>query len=120
MTNQMQITVTIGRGTGERKLSEQQWADFQADVLSSLAKTTGERLAFVETHTGIGVWEGVYEESAKITAVVDYSTSAFNYYSPEGSALGMKHVELPALAVRYGQDAIALTWGDVHLVKNPL
>ena len=117
-------TATIGRNvpdmhdqrddvTGQRiqvPMSDEQWATFVEDVKADMASTyadlylDGAERTF-EVHYGKGVWEGVEEESAKITLLSDQPLTHLSYLRQA----------LANLAEEYGQDAIALTIGTSEL-----
>ena len=98
------ITVTIGRNVSDVPMPEQRWRAFEQDVQELLSRATG---ASTETHRGVGSWEGVVEESTKVTLLAD---------SPLNVNIGYIRVNLADLARLYDQDAIALTIGESELV----
>ena len=78
------------------------------DLLSyDLAKKVPDmRWGFrIETHYGKGTWDGVEEESAKISVLSDQPLTHLSYLRQA----------LANLAEEYGQDAIALTIGTSEL-----
>lgn len=115
-------TATIGRNvpdmhdqyddvTGERiqtPMSLTLWHQFVEDVeadMSTALHLDAEPVT-VEVHYGKGVWDGVEEESAKITVLAE-SDRHFGLADLRGY--------LSELARQYSQDAIALTVGESEL-----
>lgn len=102
------LTVTIGRNytnDGETfTLSDGSWLSFQEEVRHLLGRYTGT----LEQHLGIGYWQGIPEESAKITLLVENSLNVNTGYI---------RVNLERLARTYDQDAIALTIGESELIE---
>ena len=112
-------TATIGRNvpdmrdryddvTGERiqaPLSKAQWHQFIEDVEADMLSAVPSDIC--ELHRGTGVWDGVEEESAKITLLRHAEAS------PE--MLSELRRLLSENARQYGQDAIALTIGTSEL-----
>lgn len=114
-------TVTIGRNysTGTsvppsmrgKAMPITLWEQFIEDVTADMAKAllggTGEIGDVAEVHRGTGIWQGVEEESAKITMLLDLPAldddldTLRNYLSEN--------------ARQYGQDSIALTIGQSEL-----
>lgn len=60
---------------------------------------------WVEAHHGKGIWQGVEEESTKVTVLSDEPITHLHWLRQE----------LTELAREYGQDAIALTIGESEL-----
>ena len=93
------------------------WSGFAEDVtkefhvtIEKTRKTDGyawdENTEFrIETHYGKGTWDGVEEESAKISVLSDQPLTHLSYLRQA----------LANLAEEYGQDAIALTIGTSEL-----
>lgn len=102
------LTVTIGRNytnDGETfTLDDESWLNFQGEVRHLLGGYTGT----LEQHMGVGYWQGVPEESAKITLLVENSLNVNTGYI---------RVNLERLARTYDQDAIALTIGESELIE---
>ena len=88
------------------------WATFVEDVKADMASTyadlylDGAERTF-EVHYGKGVWEGVEEESAKITLLAEFEL--------DERGLSTLRNYLSENARQYGQDAIALTIGTSEL-----
>jgi hypothetical protein len=99
------VTVTLGRNIGSEPMPEWQWDAFTLDVRKALSANTTGPDRFSETHTGTGQWQGVTEESRKITV------HAVEVILSEGL-----RARLWDLARHYGQDAVALTIGETHLI----
>lgn len=110
------VTVTIGRnGAAEIggtvfTLSALDWQEFQSAVSAALwqtSATNGE--AWEEKHYGRTAWNGVEEESAKITLL--------NAESTQIVALNRR---LETIRGMYAQDAIALSVGTSTLIERPI
>ena len=98
-------TISIGRGGGERRLSDGEWDSFTGSI-GSLLSHIGATV-FVKAAESIGEWEGVPEESRTWVADIgDYSHSFI---------IGW----LEMTAGVFEQDAIALTIGETTLVEPP-
>ena len=92
-------------------MSEQNWADFVDTIeahFAGLILDWQDADAVVETHRGTGIWDGVEEESAKITLL---SSGTMN-----PTELGQTRVLLNKLANKYNQEAIAFTIGESELI----
>ena len=114
-------TATIGRNYSNalvvppsmrgQAMTPTRWERFIEDVKSDMASTyanlylDGAERTF-EVHYGKGVWEGVEEESAKITLLAEF----------ELDERGLSELRrlLSENARYYDQDAIALTVADVE------
>lgn len=109
-------TVTIGRnlGTGE-PMSDELWAMFEDEVNEKLTEaaewliSAGWDNTCLEVHHGRGCWEGVEEDSAKLTLI---SAGEIDYVS-----LGELKRSLAFLAHAYGQEAIAFTEGEPQIIE---
>ena len=93
-------------------MSDEQWATFVEDVKADMASTYADLYLdraerTFEVHYGKGVWEGVEEESAKITLLAEFEL--------DERGLSTLRNYLTDLAGEYGQDAIALTIGTSEL-----
>jgi hypothetical protein len=95
-------TISIGRGGGERRLSDGDWNGFTTSIRSLLASI--DATVFVDAAESIGEWEGVAEQSR--TWVADIGEF------PRPFIIGW----LEMTASIYEQDAIALTIGETTLV----
>jgi len=124
------VTVTIGRNVPSQyvdlatraglvdgptaALSDQAWADFTELVVEALkdfeSQVGGLESTWIETHDGIGSWDGVEEQSRKITLL----------YETDGMPIGIERTQLAiALASArsgYYQDAVAVSFGDSTLI----
>ena len=101
-------TATIGRNVGTEPMTITSWEEFIEDVkadMLSFAIDSAIHVESVEIHRGKGVWEGVEEESAKITLLTPAQS-----YNPD-----ILRRYLSENARHYGQDAIALTIGVSEL-----
>jgi hypothetical protein len=110
------VTVTIGRNVPAtppewiaQPLSSLDWTEFQNAVASALwqtSSTNGE--AWEERHYGTAVWDGVPEESAKVTLLGADFTHVVALRQRLETIRGM-----------YAQDAIALSVGTSDLIERP-
>lgn len=112
-------TATIGRnfspthplpGLQNKPMSLSAWGRFVEDVQADMYRFAVESAIHVEeseVHYGKGVWDGVEEESAKITIL---TTSR-----ADDGGLNILRNYLSENARGYGQDAIALTVGASEL-----
>ena len=103
-------TATIGRNIGTMPMTLTMWEQFKGDVQTDMVNTAvhaAVHVESVETHYGKGMWQGIEEESAKITIL----TSA----RMDDGALNILRGYLSENARHYGQDAIALTIGESEL-----
>lgn len=98
------ITISIGRGGNERKLSFTRWLDFATHIRALLTKTNSE--IYVDAAESIGEWEGVAEDSLTWVASVDEDN------------LDYTRGFLARTAEIYNQDAIALTIGETELISG--
>ena len=114
-------TATIGRNYSlavhpsvrpGKAMTLTRWERFVEDVKADMASTyadlylDGAERTF-EVHYGKGVWEGVEEESAKITLLAEFEL--------DERGLSTLRRLLSENARQYGQDAIALTVGESEL-----
>lgn len=97
------VMVSIGRNIGWQAMSTKDWTRFLNDTLNVI-RHQGES---PEIHYGVGMWEGVVEESAHLTVYRDEVTADMTYAYRQG---------LARLAHIYGQDAIALSVTEPVLV----
>lgn len=110
------ITVTIGRNysTGPAvfqsmrglPMSLTMWEQFKEDVQADLLQAVPSDI--VEVHYGTGMWDGVEEESCKITVL--------RHAKPTPDMLDDLHRLMAENARHYGQDSIAVTVGESVLV----
>lgn len=110
-------TATIGRNFpartveefGVEKMDDQEWRMFQDDVSHEMRKCfPAQAVKLVERHYGVGTWDGVEEESCKVTFVLKHEIPADD--------LDDMRRRLTELARLYVQDAIALHHGVSELV----
>jgi len=113
-------TATIGRnfspthplpGLQNKPMTLSAWARFVEDVQAEMVKylqVWQVEPVTVEIHRGTGVWDGVTEDSAKITVLR-------NDYADADYLRELRQV-LSFLAREYGQDAIAFTVGTSELL----
>ena len=100
------LTVSIGRNVGVLPMSDVDWQELRTTVrdhLSALLKPS-DVFGWFDGH---GVWDGVPEESAVLTMIVGYTTRHAHVDST-----------LVALAERFGQDAIAFSYGPGNLARS--
>ena len=101
-------TATIGRNVGTEPMTITSWEQFIEDVRADMLRFAVESAIHVESveiHRSKGTWEGVEEESAKITILTPAQSD-----NPDI----LRHY-LSENARQYGQDAIALTIGVSEL-----
>lgn len=99
------ITATFGRNVGSTPMTLTNWELFKGDVAADMQAALNTPTH--ELHTGKGVWQGVEEESAKVTILRESE--------PTASELDATRRFLSELARQWGQDAIALTIGKSEL-----
>lgn len=105
----MYVQVNIGRNfehstLGTMPMVGEAWREFQervVHILLQLREHTDMGEPSVEIHTGTGVWDGVPEESAKISM---YNEGGFDLDAIRG--------HLAELKANYKQDNIALIVGS--------
>lgn len=107
------VYITIGRGIGaDSALSFDDWADFKAQATYLIEFEVKEMLrasdVVIEVHEGIGIYDGVREESAIISA----------RWEDTGEPLQINYFRghLRRLAEVYGQKSVALSVGTSELV----
>ena len=100
-------TLTIDRNIGTEPMSDKLWGSFKLSAYYTLFKLVGWH-AIAERFHGEGEWEGVKEESYKLTALTETPLDAF--------LLEKLKRQLRIVAADYRQDAIALTIGESELV----
>lgn len=107
-----EYSITIGRNVGSEPMELTEWQHFVYDVRSTAewAQLTRELQTDVEVLRGIGRWDGVSEDTAKIV----FRTDGALY--PE--TLAQIRTELRDYCDRYRQDAIALSVGGSELVQR--
>lgn len=96
------VTISIGRGGGERELPMGHWIAFSNKVREFLLGTGSE--IYVDAAQSIGEWEGVKEDS--LTWVADF----------DGELLDWARGYFSELASLFEQDAIAFTIGETELI----
>lgn len=100
-------TVTIGRNVGTTPMSDTDWRDAQTDIHQALRYVLG-RTPSIESHYGTGTWDGVTEESVKVTALSEHGIT--------DEAIAILRARLRVIAARYSQDAIALQMCESELI----
>lgn len=119
------ITATIGRNItaahpvrAHQPLTLTEWEDFTNDVEDALTgpvRSARPLLLIVERHYGKGEWNGVEEESRKVTILAEFDDAGSADMVEE---LRTIRTGLALLANQYGQDAIALTIGQSELISS--
>ena len=99
------ITITIGRNIGTAPMPSDKWARFAEDVTADLLAAVPSDI--VETHYGTGEWDGIPEDSCKITVL--------RHSEPTAAMLDNLRRYMSENARVYGQDAIAITIGKSEL-----
>lgn len=102
----MYIQVNIGRNVGRVEMSGEEWAAFKRTVRSALATTVGTNQ--VDHHDGFGVWDGVSEHSAHLSAYVPRGVTA--------ARLDILRDALRGAAHTFNQDAVALIVTESELI----
>lgn len=122
------ITATLGRNYSDRVIAARgetyaptmtitRWEQFIEDVehdMAAAVRGAQPTLMITEQHRGKGEWNGVEEESCKVTILADFAA-----YPTD--VIGVITGYLRSLSWQYGQDAIALTVGVSELISatNP-
>lgn len=107
--NTYTVTVSIGRNVGDVPMPIHRWRQFQMDTHGVIADSVFEKqIEFIERHVGEGSWDGVTEDSVKITFGLKSALT-------EEALDSLRHT-LTGLARFYDQDAIALTIGQSELI----
>lgn len=119
------LSLTVGRNMSPRffgvapdspqPLSDAQWENFQAqcrDLLHDAVDHSGGHPVFDETHRGLGVWDGVTEESAKIALLVSVADEVSGV---DERALSYLRPRVRRLADAWFQDAISIQVGRSEL-----
>ena len=100
------------RITVSAPMSDERWVTFEGQVsalIASFARTWMAGTDVVELHRGKGVWNGVEEESTKVTLLTEMELGE--------CALTDLRKALAYYALHYQQDAIALTIGQSELIE---
>lgn len=105
---QYAVSLTFGRNVRDEPMSTKDWSLFQIRASTDLNNTFEDRVEFVDVHQGVGVWEGISEQSCKITAIINGAVTA-----DETTKL---RVAAADLAARFQQDAVALSVGQSFLI----
>ena len=114
-------TVTIGRNVPgpDAELPVLEWETFIDEVSEVWGELAYKRQLeatlqhqpdafFLEVHQGVGVWDGVKEESAKVTIVSEFVLTG------KGDAITRTH----EICKNYRQEAFALTVGESVLYET--
>jgi hypothetical protein len=111
-------TVTIGRNIGNEPMSQTEWNNFIDQTTNALkafeTQVYGLGDTWTELHLGQGSWNGITEDSAKITLFYQEPKSSFT--NDEQEAEDDLRKTLGDLAYRFEQDAVALNFGHSVLV----
>jgi hypothetical protein len=107
MSDQQQVTVTIGRGNPQdaNYLKAARWADFKAVTRAQIEGLFGFQVVFAGDSTG--EWEGSWEQNHAIIGIRE----------PKDDLEVIEQV-IRSLARVYNQDAIALCFGRSFLVTK--
>tara|TARA_R110002020_G_scaffold404912_1_gene614957 strand:- start:4038 stop:4358 length:321 start_codon:yes stop_codon:yes gene_type:complete len=100
-------TVTIGRNVGDIPMRDIAWSTFE-DQINALMASYVENGSVVEMHSGTGGWNGVSEDSTKVTLITEHPLT-------DRKLADLKR-GLAYYAAQYTQDAIALTIGQSELI----
>lgn len=106
-------SATIGRNVGATPMSDTKWFAFQGQVIALVASFAKDWMAgtdVVEHHVGTGAWEGVTEESCKVTLL--------SHVSLGENAIEDLKKGLAYYAEAYDQEAVALTIGQSELISG--
>lgn len=99
------VSVTLGRNVGTEPMPREEWRAFRLAARNNVQRNvTGWE--WCEEHKGTGQWEGVPEQSAKITVFGG---------TPNLAEIQSAMIEL---CERYGQDAIAIASGTSFLAER--
>lgn len=103
--------VTIGRNVKAwgAPMHDGMWETFQ-DTISELMAAYAQEDDFLEIHHGTGEWEGVPEDSTKVTLLRNEPL--------EEHDLDAIRYRLRLEATLFGQEAIALTIGQSELIER--
>lgn len=102
------ITATFGRNIGDTPMSSELWESLKREVLA--ATNVRARLSdFIEAHEGFGHFEGMKEESFKVSIIRDGE--------PMGDFWRQDLIrKLQQIAKKYMQKCFALTLGESELI----
>lgn len=105
------VHITVGRNINTEPMSDEKWAAFIETVRKDLTMTMtvmGVKNFSIETHTGIGTYYGITEESAKISSHF-YGEMSANFAEALATILS-------TTAMMFEQDSIALAIGPSTLI----
>jgi hypothetical protein len=116
------VTVTVGRNVGSVPMSDSRWLAFieqTEGVLEAFADTHGVAGDFwLERHIGRGVWDGVAEDSCKVTLnTTDKLLAGLCDFTHGGLVCDCLIDELAWLSAGFKQDAVAVAVGRSSLVR---
>jgi len=103
------IAATIGRNIGKEPMYSEKWRNFRSDLWTSISDALLEEPEFYQEFFGAGMWDGVAEENFRQEL----------YFQDNGREIYNSDVlceNLRALAIQYGQDAIAFLEGESTLL----
>lgn len=104
-------TVTIGRNIKGKPMPSNKWLRFidtvTEDMDCLLIPIYGDA---IEIHHGTGTWNGITEESVKITVLTNYEPTKNQLEAVKGF--------LKLNATEFKQDAIAFTVGNAELITS--
>lgn len=96
------VTISIGRNVGEAPMSAREWRKFRGRI-GRLVEDVAEEV-YVTDAKCVGSWEGIPEESRTWVALIGKHSEVY--------VLDIVTI----LAGMFGQDVIAVTFGETHLV----
>lgn len=99
------ITITLGRNIDGAPMPSEKWTQFAEDVTADLLAAVPSDIT--ETHYGTGVWDGIPEDSCKVTVL--------RHSEPTAAMLDDLRRYMSENARVYDQDAIAITIGKSEL-----
>lgn len=116
------VTISIGRNTGETQLSQHRWDDF-TDYIRDLAQGIihfSENAEVVQAGYVTGFWQGESEQSYTIT-IANAEPDRVLYETRTGeqddqTLRAYFEGKLARVATFYGQEAIACSWYEVGII----
>ena len=92
------VQVNIGRNVGDEPMSSELWNDFVTAASNVIADCSD--IKSIETHFGVGYWEGGMEDSCHVSALASFVD------------VDTLREQLGYVAAEFGQDAVALIVGS--------
>jgi hypothetical protein len=100
------ISITVGRGGGERQLDIRTWRQFKRDVRAAVKNLDFD---ITVANQGQGSWEGITEQN--------YHVQGIRPVDLDGSERAETEHRVRLLAKQYEQDAIAWSVGRSELIE---